>query len=262
MVGGLLQLFLPTQAEASLPSQKQSFLQNSLRYAFFMPYVWFLCKRKVSANSDTLPFNLTFFASALLLFFGILLIGISPSLRYLYFLVTLAYLFIVSSILTFRKPYKSIALSVWLSFSLIFIVSSDFSVYSPVAKWGDYIRVASYIERYEGSKQPILFFNPEAAAAFQYHYKGLNQVFAIPKELDFVSFTGSALSFKDEQEIMEAVLKLKGHPPYLWLAMTIAPHQERQRRLLEAYFSRNYSVLSSRDFLGTNVKVLKLNSTD
>lgn len=54
-----------------------------------------------------------------------------------------------------------------------------------LAKRGDFIRVARFIEQNERPGEPIVVFYAEVALGFQHHYRGVNRTVVIPAPVDY-----------------------------------------------------------------------------
>jgi hypothetical protein len=54
-----------------------------------------------------------------------------------------------------------------------------------LAKRGDYIRVANFVERHEQPNEPIVVFYAEVALGFQHHYGGMNRLVVLPRPVDY-----------------------------------------------------------------------------
>ena len=54
-----------------------------------------------------------------------------------------------------------------------------------LAKRGDFVRVARFIEQNERPGEPIVVFYAEVSLGFQHHYRGVNRIVVIPHPVDF-----------------------------------------------------------------------------
>lgn len=124
------------------------------------------------------------------------------------FVVTLLFVFSLLSLLSFRQR----SLCVWAIVTCCFCAASLLQTYSPLAKGGDWQRVATYLETYEQANQPIAVFSAEGALPFKYHYKGINPILALPPlpvegRYDLRNFV-----LKDETQVEAAIRGVRRSP--------------------------------------------------
>lgn len=153
-------------------------------------------------------------------------------------------------------------LSIWLTATLLLNGSALAITYSPLAKSGDYGRVAAYIEANEEPNQAILVFDPQVAMSLEHHYKGVNSLLALPEKEDFKVYDYSEFTLDSEQQITTALAQLPDEHSDLWLVTYtdfqggLLPVYERSYQILEKFVDTYYTIETDRDFYGSNVRLL------
>ncbi len=150
----------------------------------------------------------------------------------------------------------------WLAASFSFYFVALCVTYSPLAKQGDYLRVASYITANEKPSQAILAFNPEVGMVFKHYYKGPNPVAVIPKEIDYQHFTWKNFVLDSEQEITTALSQTLHERSDIWLLINLKEIQEQRLynhslQILKHFIEQHYSITSTKEFYGSTVQLLK-----
>lgn len=167
-------------------------------------------------------------------------------------------LFVFCTLSIIERKYRTQIILVWMIIVLSLNTLSLYINYRPMAKRGDYARVASYIMSYEKPNQPVLVFNAEAAIPLTYYYSGVNPVISIPKEEDFQSFNPQDWLIKNEQEIID---KIPRQSNSFWLVKNEfcsykIPEVVRSCELLDVFSKANYITEKSENFYRANVKLL------
>ena len=152
------------------------------------------------------------------------------------------------------------ALIIWTSVTLFFYATSLYVLYRPMAKYGDWKRVASYLMASAKPGQPILVFHAGAALPLSHYYSGPNPLVPLPRENSFKSFDYNNYALRDEKEISEALSRVPGSKEQLWLVTDeqckygdIDYHCE----ILEDYTGKYYTVESDKRFFHSEVKLLR-----
>jgi hypothetical protein len=189
--------------------------------------------------------------------------------RYTYplFILTLLSVFSIFSLIPDTRKSK-----ILISWALIFLfvcMSSLFVTYKPLAKLGDWQRVASYIMANEKLGQTILVFPEHHTSALSYYYSGINTFVSVPRAMGNEKFDLSKIILKDEQEIRTALSNVPGKHQYLWIVNnfqdnTHSPNQEACEvlhinfncQVLERFVAQYYTVEHNKDFYGSNVRLL------
>lgn len=149
--------------------------------------------------------------------------------------------------------------------SLLVLFSSLISLsihYKPMAKHGDFIRVANYIMHQEKTGQPILVYNPEIAWPFRYYYSGLNSLAILPNELDLsLFFDVNQFIITDEQVILDALEQVSANHESLWLILDTRYYHRanfpESYDLLEHFLDKYYEVKKTKIFYDSEVRYLQ-----
>jgi hypothetical protein len=144
---------------------------------------------------------------------------------------------------------------------LFFNAASLCHIYAPMAKAGDYSRVASLIRRSEAPNQPILVFTAEVALPLAYYYTGPNQLIPLPREETCQTFDLHRRVLKSEQEISTALSRVPGDHPSIWLVNIPGScsylNVDYNCPVLEAFVANHYSTQVDKIFYGSRVRLLR-----
>jgi Predicted membrane protein len=167
----------------------------------------------------------------------------------------------VFSLLAMLLPRRS-----WIFFVVLmafFYSYSFYRSYAPMAKRGDWIRVARYIEANEKPNQPIIVFQNYDALSLPYHYRGVNKI--LPDKNFFAwSFEADPASEGAFRKQIEFVIgEIPPDAEEIWLATEETCHHEKTRKAcqpLENYIEANYTIEKERDFYLEKVRLLRKKS--
>jgi hypothetical protein len=147
----------------------------------------------------------------------------------------------------------------WLALALTFYATTLFAVYQPLAKKGDWQRVANYIEAHETANEPIFVFHAESQLPLSFYYTGRNPLFAVPHDLRFDRIDWRDFALTDEAQIQRAFARA-GNAPEIWLVNDdFCSYLDVNFRcdLLEDYIAKNYNVESDKSFYQSRVRLLR-----
>lgn len=162
------------------------------------------------------------------------------------------------------------SLVLWFSVILIpFYFTSLVLTYAPLAKPGDWQRVASYIMANEHPNQPIVIFYAEAVLPFQRYYSGANMIIPLPRKVGIEVYNFQEGILKDETEIVAALNQLPDHYQSLWLInhpneFIDRPNEDNCKilqldfncQLLEEFVQHHYATKQRKDFYDSTVRLL------
>jgi uncharacterized membrane protein len=151
------------------------------------------------------------------------------------------------------------ALSVWAAVFFAFCIASLWFTYAPLAKQGDWSRVAAHIQSREAANEPILVFNASDVLPFGQYYRGRNLVVPVPRENRLETYDIRRHVIKNEQEIDEMIARLPAHER-VWLVTPDSCQYfdlDFNCRYLEAPVERLYEVEESTKFYRSNVRLLR-----
>jgi hypothetical protein len=156
-----------------------------------------------------------------------------------------------------RKKFIISSILVMISFHAAILITT----YSRLAKSGDYIRVASTLDKMERPGEPILVFNPEAAMALSVHYKGSNSIIPVPNPINFEKFDSALFVIRSEEQLAEVLKKPINSSPYVWL-LHAGPDKylgmDYNYALLENFLFKEYEVESAFSFYRSELRYLRL----
>jgi len=153
------------------------------------------------------------------------------------------------------------------AFALIFLVNSIYMVreYKPMAKRGDFKKVAEYIINKESPGQSILIFISDEALPFSYYYSGKNIIIPIPNRTSMAHYDLNDFALKSEQDIAGAVEREGLQPNGIWMVngtlcqyLGVNFHCE----ILEEYIKKNFIVEDDKRFYHSRVRLLRLKNGD
>ena len=157
-------------------------------------------------------------------------------------------------------PNKKRLITCWAVIVLIFSLTAVYKHYKPLAKSGDWQRVAEYLMNREKPGQTILVFHAGATLPLEYYYNGRNALVPIPRENTFERFDFSDYVLRGESEIIQALERTPGNHEYVWLVTDedcgfadLSYHCE----ILEAYVNKYYIVQESWNFQYSTVRLLR-----
>ncbi len=149
----------------------------------------------------------------------------------------------------------------WVCLSAIFYALFLYGFYTPLAKQGDWRRVASFITATEKPNQPVLVFRGSAALPLSFYYSGQNALVPVPAGEDFDSFNLHDEVLASEEQIERALRERSpSEHDEMWLVTDETCRYldiDFRCDILEEFVAKNYETLESRSFFGSRVRLLK-----
>ena len=139
-------------------------------------------------------------------------------------------------------------------------ISVLYANFQPIAKTGDWERVAEYIKSVEQKDQPILVFRAEFILPFTYYYKGINQAVPIPDNPDLVHFNLPSQVLKNEEDVARHLPQGTAAPRRFWvITVHTAPFRgiDFHPEILESFIAHG-TVVDSKAFFGSKVRLVEL----
>jgi uncharacterized membrane protein len=156
---------------------------------------------------------------------------------------------------------KKNGLVAWIVVSLIFSTASAVATWRPLAKSGDWKRVAAWMQSVESQNQPIAVFVVNGKHSLRQYYKGVNPVWQLPEETRFDRFDPRDHAFKSKEQVAATLNRLTGAKGELWLITR--PGDECYSLgvwmgcdWLDEYLARNYVTTRDAVFFGSRVRLL------
>lgn len=149
----------------------------------------------------------------------------------------------------------------WLALVIFLNIGFLYSAYKPLAKPGDFIRVANYVMENESANQPVLVFHADAILPLAQYYLGQNKLVALPQENGLTVWDPRNNVLRDEEQILDVMNNQNGRPERFWLV-----HDGWCRHgslyfnceVLEDVVTKYFDVEDTRDFFeGTTVRLLR-----
>lgn len=106
---------------------------------------------------------------------------------------------------------------IWFAVVMLFSVVSLAVTWSPLAKPGDFDRVAQHIVRAEQPNEPILVFHADAVWPLRQYYKGINPLVALPQENGLEKWDPRNNVILSEQQIVDRIESAAASSKRLWL---------------------------------------------
>ncbi len=154
-------------------------------------------------------------------------------------------------------------LILWSLFALLFNVSSLWVQYAPMAKSGDWSRVASYLVANENAGQAIMVFHADGVLPLAHYYSGKNVLIPIPKKTQLERFDLQNFVVRDEEQLISVFSSVSGEQQKVWLITDNACGYldvNFNCPLLEEFISKYYIVESDKSFFRSRVRLLRRNS--
>lgn len=152
------------------------------------------------------------------------------------------------------QPWRSRLAAGISTILLLFAFSSSFAWIRPMAKGGDYRRVAAFLEAHASAQEPVLVFHSGNALALSLYYGGPAPLVPLPRKEECSEFSRQAYEVKNENEIIEALARVGGAKGTAWLVVGL---EYPQASVLKAYIDKNFEVESTTAFFNSDVLKLR-----
>jgi len=182
------------------------------------------------------------------------------TLRYATSLVLPAMLCIYGAFALIPPRPRSAVLAAWTVLMLAASGGALASEYKDMAKNGDWIRVASYVQRYERPGEPILVFDAQSALPLEIYYHGPNRVLPLPRPVDFQRYDLRESALRDMDEVSSVFERAGSAHGNVWLVTTTTCRREPinfRCELLEEYVQSHFSVRRDEGFYLSRVRLLQ-----
>jgi hypothetical protein len=171
-----------------------------------------------------------------------------------------AYLCLYGIVSLYAEAPRRKVLVVWTATVGLTCAVGFHALFHPMAKPGDWKRVAAFIEANEQTQEPILVFPAMSAHPLSYYYKGANDIVAIPRPEAFIRYNHPDDALKNEFEIMAALDQVPYDVDSAWVIVDCNPEhcadlgRNHNLDILERFIAASYTVEESRDFFGVYVQ--------
>jgi hypothetical protein len=212
-------------------------------------------------RSDTLliPFIVVAVAGALLAV--VVTLADQPlTLRYSAGLLLPALLCVYAAFAFTRPRLRTVLLAVWIALIGTTCGLTLATEYQHMAKIGDWMRVAAYVQAHEQPGQPIVIFEPQAALTLAAYYRGPNEIIPLPRAMNFQRYDLRLAALQSTTDVVRVFERAGSVNGYVWLVTTDFCRRDPinfKCELLDAYVARHYDVRSERAFYWSHVRLLQ-----
>jgi hypothetical protein len=158
-----------------------------------------------------------------------------------------------------RSAQTVLALGLWTVIALSFSLASLYVSYLPMAKIGDWYRVARHISSLETPDQPIFVYRSDNTLPFEYYYSGINRIVPISKKQQMQSNAPDAFGVNDglHGDVMP-LSRLQDKHESVWFLTSGCAYFDAQEscRALETILEKHYDVESDKSFYRSRVRLL------
>ena len=158
-----------------------------------------------------------------------------------------------------RAAQAVVVLVLWTVVALFFNVTSLYVLYLPMAKNGDWLRVASHISSLEAPGQPILVYRPDNTVALEYYYSGVNRILPVLTKQQTQARPWDTYGIVDSPhgDVMP-LSRLPDKHESVWFLTSGCAYFDAQEscRALETILEKHYDVASDKSFYRSRVRLL------
>lgn len=137
-----------------------------------------------------------------------------------------------------------------------FSLASLWHDYAPMAKPGDWSRVAAFIGARGSAQDPVAVFDAEAELPLRMYTGGRNPIVPIPRPLAFDRFDETTFALHDEREVADSLGRAAVGHDRVWLVRNDACDRAAAFygcALLDGYVRRHFVVALEQRFAGSDV---------
>jgi hypothetical protein len=175
-------------------------------------------------------------------------------------------LFVLSILLFAAILNDFLSRRVFVAAMILTLVFSGLSLaarYSPLAKRGDWGRIANFIKQNEQSNEPIAIFRVQDALPFRFYYDGRNEIAPPEVKDEWNSEDAPETEMRWKKQIEFIILAIPANHERLWLITEDRCADEKlaiECQPLEDFVERNYVVERSKNFYTRKVRLLRRKS--
>ncbi|MDA0282453.1 MAG: hypothetical protein O3B86_03765, partial [Planctomycetota bacterium] len=132
--------------------------------------------------------------------------------------------------------------------------------YAPLSKSGDFARVGKYLHEHRQADEPVAVFLPCVALALKHHFSETDQLVALPRPEECVTFDMQDWKLSSPQEIEDSLLKTSQRSDVVWLVRSgVRVHMGVDLRwdVLDQWIADGFTVEETVQFNGTEVLRLR-----
>jgi hypothetical protein len=199
-------------------------------------------------------------AAGTLLGAGVTLAHQPLTLRYSAGLLLPALLCVYAAFAFTRPLLRTALLAAWTALIATTCGLTLATEYQHMAKIGDWMRVAAYVQAHERPGQPIVIFEPQAALTLAAYYHGPNQIVALPRAMNFQRYDLRLAALHSTADVARGFEGAGAANGYVWLVTTDFCRRDPinfRCELLDEYVTRHYDVRSEQAFYWSHVRLLQ-----
>lgn len=132
-------------------------------------------------------------------------------------------------------------------------------MFNPMAKSGDYKRVAAYLEDHQRPGDAIAIATSHAALPFRHYYRGSGAVYPLPFEDNYDRYVIERWQFQSPAHVRASIAPAVSKDGILWLFTDRGPDAEYfgldlNFEYLEEVLSEDFELVSEKDFFNAKVR--------
>lgn len=138
------------------------------------------------------------------------------------------------------------------------------SKYKPMAKLGDWKRVANFIEKNEARNEPVLVFRAEFILPLKQYYRGINKICPLPKDPDLNNYNIKSQALQNGSEISAILRRNVLNNGQFWIVTRDTGSFRGvnfHAQVLENFLKEKCKTLETGNFYFTKVRLVKLIKT-
>lgn len=153
-----------------------------------------------------------------------------------------------------------------IGFCMLWFAFNGYAVYwmfSPMAKSGDYRRVATYLAEHQRPGDGVAVATSHAALPLRHYYKGSGKIYPLPFEDNYDRYVIERWQFTSAEHARESMMPAVSADGVLWLFTDRGPESEYfgvnlNFKYLEEVLSRDFDLLDEHDFFNGRVRKFQL----
>jgi len=182
------------------------------------------------------------------------------SYRYLFIVFAPVMLAAIATLADLQERLRHAIIS-WATVFVLASLATVFVSYRPLAKGGDWMRVAAYLERSERPGQPIWVFQTENALPLADYYHGINAIVPIPRPIDFQMPWNENVTVHSDADLDQDFSSVPGPHEYIWVVNTGECRDfsvDYNCPVFEHYLSTHFYLIRTQGFYHSQVRLLRL----
>lgn len=149
--------------------------------------------------------------------------------------------------------------TLWLGFNAYAV----YWMFNPMAKSGDYKRVAAYLEENQRAGDAIAIATSHAALPFRHYYRGSGEVYPLPFEDNYDRYVIERWQFQSTEHVRASIAPAVSADGILWLFTDRGPDAEYfgvdlNFEYLEEVLVRDFELVSERDFFNAKIRQFRM----